>query len=158
MENRLFAQKATISTAVSAFGAALGWKGILLIVWVVAMALDYLSGSMAASKRGQWSSKTARQGLWHKGGMILVVLVAGLADLGVALACEYLQFGIQWPGAVLPLVLAWYIITELGSILENAVLLGANVPTWLTKLLKISMKKVEAVGGSLTDEEDAQNE
>lgn len=158
MEQKLLTTKAIITTAVSAFGAVLGWKGMLLIVWVAAMALDYLSGSMAACKRGQWCSAVARQGLWHKGGMILVVLVAGLADLGVVLACEYLQFGIQWPGAVLPLVLTWYIITELGSILENAVLLGANVPAWLTKLLKISMKKVDAVGGSLTDEEGTDNE
>ena len=32
---------------------------------------------------------------------------------------------ITWPGMILPLVLAWYIITELGSILENAIKLGA---------------------------------
>ena len=37
---------------------------------------------------------------------------------------------------LLPMVLAWYILTELGSILENALALGAKVPVWLVKLLK----------------------
>ena len=36
---------------------------------------------------------------------------------------------------VLPVILVWYIFTELGSIAENATDLGAPVPAWLTKLL-----------------------
>ena len=48
------------------------------------MALDYLTGSMAAAKEGQWSSARAREGIWHKCGMIVVVLVAAGADLLLA--------------------------------------------------------------------------
>ncbi len=40
----------------------------------------------------------------------------------------YIPIGIQWPGIIMPLVLAWYIITELGSILENAVKMGGKGP------------------------------
>ena len=36
---------------------------------------------------------------------------------------------------VLPVILVWYIFTELGSIAENATAMGAPVPAWLTKLL-----------------------
>ena len=36
---------------------------------------------------------------------------------------------------VLPVILVWYIFTELGSIAENATDMGAPVPAWLTKLL-----------------------
>lgn len=150
----------TVKTAIVAFftamGAFLGWKGVMLVAWVGAMALDYISGTAAALKDGQWCSATARQGLWHKGGMILVVVVSAIADAVMVLIVEYVPIGIQWPGIILPLVLAWYIITELGSILENAVKLGANVPAWLVKLLKASANLVETAGeGTMGDKDHA---
>lgn len=137
----------TVKTAMTAFlttmGAFLGWKGILLLAWAAVMALDYLSGTMAACKAGNWSSATARDGLWHKGAMILVVTVAAIADAVMVLMVEYVPIGLQWPGLLLPLVLAWYILTELGSILENAVEMGANVPGWLVRLLKTGVNLVD---------------
>lgn len=146
MNERLTAIKAAIAAAVTAMGTFLGWKGIMAIVWVIAMALDYISGTAAACKAGDWSSATAREGLWHKGGMILVVVVAAIADGIMDVICANLPLGLVWPGIILPLVLAWYIITEMGSILENAAKLGANIPAWLTKLLKASLRAVEAAG------------
>ncbi len=144
MGNKLTAWKAALAAGLSALGAFLGWKGILALVWVAAMATDYLSGSAAACKRGEWSSALAREGLWHKGGMILVVLAGALADVAVAAACQNLAVFPDWPELVLPLVLVWYILTELGSILENAVKLGAAVPGWLVKLMKVSQAAVDA--------------
>lgn len=108
------------------------------------MALDYLSGTMAACRAGEWSSAVARDGLWHKGGMILVVVVAAVADGAMAVLCDNLPLEMAWPGVVLPLVLAWYILTELGSILENAVKMGAAVPPWLVKLLKAGLDAVDS--------------
>ena len=70
----------------------------------------------------------------------------------------YIPIGIQWPGIIMPLVLAWYIITELGSILENAVKMGANVPGWLVKLLKASANIVEAAGGKAAEPEYSETE
>lgn len=146
MNDKLVAIKAAIAAAITAIGAFLGWKGIMLIVWVAAMALDYLTGTLAACKGGEWSSGVAREGLWHKGGMIAVVVVAAIADWVMVIIAEYIPIGIHWPGIVLPLVLAWYIITELGSILENAVKMGAKVPEWLVKLMKASAKIVDSAG------------
>lgn len=152
----------TVKTAIVAFftamGAFLGWKGVMLVAWVAVMALDYISGTAAALKDGEWCSATARQGLWHKGGMILVVVVSAIADAVMVLIVEYVPIGIQWPGIILPLVLAWYIITELGSILENAVKLGANVPAWLVKLLKASANLVEAAGEGTIGENNHHDE
>jgi len=137
----------TVKTAIAAFitamGAFLGWKGVMLLTWAAVMGLDYLSGTMAACKAGQWASGTAREGLWHKGAMILVVTVAAIADAVMVVMVEYVPLGLQWPGVLLPLVLAWYILTELGSILENAVEMGANVPGWLVKLLKTGVNIVD---------------
>lgn len=156
MNENLVTIKTAIVAGCTALGAFLGWKGVMLIAWVAVMALDYLSGTMAACKAGEWCSSTARQGLWHKGGMILVVAVSAIADAVMVVIVEYVPIGIQWPGIILPLVLAWYIITELGSILENAVKMGANVPAWLVKLLKASAKIVEAAGDSATDKDNTE--
>ena len=146
MENNLMAFKAAMATFITAIGAFLGWQGIMALVWVCCMAIDYLTGTAAACHDGQWSSKTAREGLWHKGGMIIVVIVAAIADGIMAVICGRIPIGIEWPVLILPLVLAWYIITELGSILENAVKMGAPVPEWLIKLLKASAKIVDDAG------------
>lgn len=147
MENDLMGFKASIAAFFSALGAFLGWQGIMAMVWVAAMALDYITGTAAACYTGQWCSRTAREGLWHKGGMIVVVIVAAIADGAMTVICANLPLEMVWPGLVLPLVLAWYIITELGSILENAVKMGANVPEWLVKLLKAGLNAVDQAGG-----------
>ena len=134
MEDKLMGIKAAFAAVCSGLASFLGWQGFMALVWVAAMALDYLSGSAAACKAGKWSSAEARTGLWHKGGMILVVCVAAISDLPLQM---------DWPARVLPLVLGWYILTELGSILENAVKLGAHVPGWLVKLLQAGKEAME---------------
>ena len=146
MEDNLMGFKASIVAFFTALGAFLGWQGIMAVVWVCAMALDYITGTAAACYAGEWCSKTARAGLWHKGGMIVVVIVAAIADIIMAVICANIPIGFQWPVIVLPLVLAWYIITELGSILENAVKMGAPVPEWMVKLLKASLQFVDGAG------------
>ena len=154
MENNLMTFKAAIAAFFTALGAFLGWQGIMALVWVCCMAIDYITGTAAACHEGQWSSKTAREGLWHKGGMIVVVIVAAIADGIMAVICGRIPIGIEWPVLILPLVLAWYIITELGSILENAVKMGALVPEWLVKLLKAGLKAVDDAGeGAATEKE-----
>ena len=147
MNENVLAMKAAIVAFFSAIGALLGWKGIMVLAWVLLMALDYLTGTFAAMKAGEWCSKKAREGVWHKCGAIIVVLVSAIADGVMLVICGNIPvFTITWPGILLPMILAWYIITELGSILENAVNLGANPPAWLTKILAVSLKAVESAG------------
>ena len=148
MEKTMIAGKAAMAAALSAALSFLGWKGILAICWLTVMALDYVSGTAAAMKDGSWQSCRARTGLWHKCGMIFAVTVAAIADGAMTVVLGNIPvLGIQWPGALLPLVLAWYILTELGSILENAVKLGAAVPRWLTGLLKAGRDAVDKSAG-----------
>lgn len=159
MENYLTKIKIGIAAFFTALSALLGWQGIMALVWVIAMAIDYITGTAAAVKTKEWSSAVARQGLWHKGGMIVVVIVAFIADCAMAIICEHIPIGLEWTSIVLPLVLAWYIVTELGSVLENAVKMGANVPSWMVKLLKIGLKAIDDAGEKLEGEtagEDAQ--
>lgn len=154
MENGLMNFKGAVAAFFTIISAFLGWQGVMIVVWVVAMLLDYISGSAAAAKNGEWCSATAREGLWHKGGMILVVLVAGVADLIMGIICQHLPLDMIWPVLILPVVLAWYILTELGSILENAVKMGAPIPAWLIKLLKVGINVINRKGEALQAEEE----
>ena len=149
-----------IKTAVAAAAGLLtglwGWLGWLVVGWIFCMVLDYVTGSMAAAKEGEWSSARAREGIWHKCGMFVVVIVAAGADLLIEIVLTnlpVLALPIQYPGLVCPVVLVWYIVTELGSMAENAAVMGAPVPQWLVKLLAMSKDMVDQAGDKLDGEE-----
>ena len=148
--------KAALVAFAGAFSAAFGWLGWLILAWVGCMVLDWISGSAAAAAQGNWSSAVARAGIWHKAGMIVVVLVAAVADCVLGMAVEHLPaLGIEYTVLVLPVILVWYIFTELGSIAENATDMGAPVPAWLTKLLAAGKQLAEQQLDLPDDPDDA---
>ena len=143
------ALKAGLAAIIGAFTAFWGWLGWLAAAWIALMALDYLTGTLAAAKTGNWSSKAAREGIWHKMGELVVVIVATLGDRVLVIVVEHLpvvSFSLPGSGLLLPLVLVWYCITELGSIAENAADMGAPVPEWLLKLLEAGRRVVDEAG------------
>ena len=149
----MLAVKAAITAALGAFSAFWGWLGWLIAAWVVLMALDYITGTAAAMKNGEWASHTAREGIWHKMGEVVVVIIAAFADGLLSIIMEQLpmvEIALPEIGLLLPLVLVWYAITELGSIAENAQRMGAPIPAWLVKLMANGKEVVDAAGGKLT--------
>lgn len=147
MKETMLGWKAALGAFLGAFGAAIGWKGLMLLAWAALMLLDYMTGTFAAMKNGEWSSARAREGAWHKCGAIIVMVVSAIADGIMLVICGNIPLlEMEWPGVLLPMIAAWYILTELGSILENAVKLGANPPAWLTKILAVSVKAVNNAG------------
>ena len=156
MEKTINQIKAAVAGLLGLLTGLWGWLGWLVVGWAACMVLDYLTGSMAAAKEGEWSSARAREGIWHKCGMIVVVLVAAGADLLIEVVLTnlpVLALPIQYPGLVCPVVLVWYIVTELGSMAENAAIMGAPVPKWLVKLLAMSKDVVDQAGDKLDGEE-----
>lgn len=137
--------KAGISTAL-AFGTALfGWVGWTVMIWLAAMLLDYLTGSLAAICLGEWKSSVARQGLWHKLGSIAAVLVAALCDIALGVVADKLTgIPFSYPDCLItPAVTVWYIFTELGSVIENADRLGAPMPDFLRRHIAELRKRAE---------------
>lgn len=146
-------------TAVIAFGTALfGWIGWLVVVWVVCMVLDYLSGTFAAIKRGAWKSSIARQGLWHKLGGILAVCVAALCDIAINVVVGQFGGAFEYHGYITPIVVLWYIFTELGSIIENAAMLSDNVPPFLKRLIDKFKKTAEDTGDNIANTDNKKDE
>lgn len=134
--NKVNEIKAIVAVILSAISALLGWQGILVLIWVGAMVLDYITGSAAAMQAGEWSSKVARAGLRHKGGSIAIALVAAMMDIAIQqLNTATAGFNLPWDGLIVfPVVIMWFILTEFGSIVENAIKCGAPCPAWLPKI------------------------
>ena len=153
MNEKITAAKAVATATLGVLSAHMGWRTIMVLVWVVLMALDYISGTIAARQSGTWKSEKARDGIWHKAGMVLVVLVCAIADMVMVTVCKNLPndvLAIDWPVVIFPMVTIWYILTEIGSVIENAIVMGAPVPAWLPKIIDATVHVVDAAGAQAT--------
>ena len=145
--------KAAMAGLVGLLTGLWGWMGWLAFGWVICMGLDYLSGSAAASRAGAWRSAKARDGIWHKAGMVFVVAVAGICDLvlRVMLAnIPMVALPFEYKCVLTPMILVWYIVEELGSVAENAAAMGAPVPKWLVGMLASVQETVDKAGEQAT--------
>lgn len=147
--------KLAVAALCGAVTAVFGWLGWLVILFAACMALDWVTGSIAGTKRAGWSSAAARAGLAHKGGMIVIVLASGACDGLLYLILNNipaLRLPFEYDALICPLVLCWYVVTELGSICENAARLGAPLPGFLQKILAVLRGAAESAGETLAGE------
>ena len=147
--------KAALTALCAALTALWGWFGWVVVAWIGFMFIDYATGSAAALRAGEWSSKTARDGIWHKLGSVAAVIVAGILDVVIGHLLGNVP-GVELPFTytvlLSPLVVVWYILTEAGSIIENAGALGAPIPAWLSKMIAALEQKVDDTGNSINNE------
>ena len=138
--------KAAVTGVIAFLTALWGWTGWAIIVWLSCILLDYFAGSLAARKENNWSSDIARAGLWHKLGEIFAVMVSALCDIAltVILKGTGIDIGIDVGPLVTPVVLLWYILTEIGSVIENCGRLGAPVPKWFKEYVERHKNAIEA--------------
>ena len=151
-ENPLLHIKTTLTAALGLLTALWGWFGWLVVLWAALMLADWLIGSAAAAKEGRWSSAKLREGAWHKGGQVVVVCVALVADwlIGTLLG-NLVELPFSYGVLLGPLVIVWYVIGELGSLAEHAITMGAPYPAWLPKILEAGKSAVDKVGEELAD-------
>lgn len=149
--------KAAIAAVCTAVTVLWGRFGLVVVIWIGFMAIDYFTGSAAALRAGEWSSKAARDGIWHKVGSIVAVIVAALMDIVIRHLTTNVP-GVELPFtySVLlgPLVVIWYLLTEAGSIIENVGDLGAPVPKWLSKMIAALESKVNDAGDSIAGDDE----
>lgn len=152
--------KAALSAALGLLTALWGWFGWLVIAWIGAMVIDYLTGTAAAMKDGEWASETARNGLWHKAGCVAAVAIAGILDLVIGQLLGNMGDALPFHYSVMlcPLVVTWYILTEAGSIVENAGKMGAPVPKWLKSAIALFRTQVDTVADPAGEEMDGDHD
>lgn len=143
-KNESIGIQAIISAALAAFASYLGALAVPIIVLMVMMIIDYLSGMSAAWLEGTLSSKLGAKGIVKKVGyMALIVVAMGVDYLicsGISAASLDLPYT-MWFGLI---VAVWLIINEMISILENLKKLGVPMPVFLEKIvnrLKITVDK-----------------
>ncbi|MPM02096.1 hypothetical protein SDC9_48341 [bioreactor metagenome] len=149
--------KAAVACCVAALTALWGWFGWFVVALCACMLLDYAIGSAAAVKNGEWSSKVAREGLWHKLSIIVAVAAACILDLVVGMVVNNIpsvELPFVYSALFAPLVIAWYILTELGSILENTGKLGAPQPAWFKKAIAAIQSGVDSAGDKIIQNDD----
>ena len=61
MNETMLAIKAAVVGFFSLLGTFLGWKGVMFGFWVVAMAIDWVTGTYAARKTGEWTAPLQKQ-------------------------------------------------------------------------------------------------
>ena len=87
--------------------------GIIFGVVFALMVLDFISGTVVALAKGDWNSKTMRQGLLHKCSLLLCVALGVVLDFGQ----HYLDLGISIP--VYQSICVYIALMEAGSTTEN---------------------------------------
>lgn len=118
--------KSVFAAVCAFFGFLFGDRNGLMIALIVLIALDYLSGVIAAIVEKRLSSEVGAKGIAKKVFMLLIVAVANIVDINVI-----------GEGHVLKSVtVLFYIANECISLIENAGRLGVPVPNKLMEVLE----------------------
>lgn len=154
---KIYAVQGFLAAVTASFTAKMDVLFWVLILFIAAMVVDFLSGMAASAKEAidnsedttkGWSSKKGTLGIIKKFGYILVVAVAIAVDLLIYKVAGYLNFNMPGTTFFGLLVTVWFILNELLSIVENAGRMGViNIPTFLTKAIRVLKNKVDTEGG-----------
>lgn len=151
---KVYAAQGVLSFATASFAAKIGILYWILIVLVIVMVGDFISGMAASAKEAiehpedktkGWSSKKGKLGILKKFGYILVVGAAVVVDYLIYKVGAHLNF--QMPGSTFfsLLVAVWFILNELLSIAENAGRMGATgIPKFLISAIQVLKNKVDS--------------
>lgn len=144
------AVKLGVSTVFTAIAAAIGKIPIILILFMAAVALDYVTGWIKAKYFiKDWNSKTGLQGAIKKLMYFVMIGTAFLIGWGIREMGESVGINLEFA-----MLIGWYVtavmlINEFTSILENLyVIMPEKVPMWLIKTLKIADEKL---GNTIND-------
>ena len=116
-----------------AFICGLPWQ--LLIVYAILMAIDIISGVFEAFHNNDWSSKTMKQGLFKKGQEVMFIIAI--------FAMQYVALSVGIPVPLGSIIVGCFCVKEFGSIMENYIGMGNNVPDLIKNWFKITQDKIK---------------
>lgn len=143
MSNTFFNKVNVISLIVAGLSVELSiyFKKLLapLIIMLIAMAIDYITGLIKAYMQKELSSKKGMLGIFKKFAYILVVVVGIIADYLCKLFITEFDINFTFTIPIALLLAIWLTINELISILEN--LNAINIP--MPKFLQVLISKLK---------------
>ena len=135
--------KALFAVAIGGLAAYFREVAIPLIILIVVMIIDYISGMAKAWIKAELSSKVGLKGIIKKICYLLVVCVAAVVDWLITSGLQKVGINITVNYLIGVIVTIWLIINELISILENLSVVGVPLPPFLSAVvhkLKISVE------------------
>jgi toxin secretion/phage lysis holin len=104
----------------------------IIVVALIFMVLDIISGLIKAFQTGSYDSKLMRNGLYHKIAYIIIMLVG--ACLEFAITNPNFDPGFQVP--MFGVICGYIIVTEFFSILENVSAVNPAIGNFMSRWLK----------------------
>lgn len=112
--------------------------GKVFIILVAIMAIDYITGIISAIVNHNLNSRRGAKGIWKKIAYILGILLAFAVDYLISTVTSYnTRFACSF------LIMAWYGVNEVLSILENLTEIGVPFPEFLTARLEQFRNKID---------------
>lgn len=111
---------------------------MIYVITCAFIALDFITGMIKAISQGSFKSSYMRQGLFHKSGELLCIILGVLIEY----AEQYLDLGINIPVAAA--ICTYIVLMEIGSALENIGVINPElVPAKLRGIIGIGKEDCE---------------
>lgn len=144
--------KVAIVAVLAGLTAVWGWVGWLFIMFIFLSIIDVITGSIAAGRNTNWKSQRMGVGIIGKFGNFFVAVVSLSLDFTVGQIIPHIiALPFEYKTVIFPVVVAWYCVKELGSIIENAHGMGAILPSWLQSVMQVCETGIDSVGDKILD-------
>lgn len=151
MKSSYPALQGAITVAISWISARLGILFFPVVILMLMMVIDYITGMLASQKEAiehpedpdvGWSSRKGVLGIIKKVGYVCIIVVAVSLDHIILQAAAPL--GLDVPRGIFGLIVTiWFVLNEMLSIVENVGRMGAAVPPWLAKCVASLKDKID---------------
>lgn len=152
MEKYVVPVQMFLAAAGAWISAKLGVLYPVLVILMIMMILDYITGMLASKKEALehpdekgygWSSKKGAQGIIKKVGYLCVIAVAMVVDYIILHVAVAIGITVSVKAFFALLVAVWYVLNELLSIIENSGRMGAQVPEWLCRYIEVLKEAID---------------
>ena len=124
-----------VSAVITGLLYYLGIVAVPIIILIIAMIIDYVTGMMSAWLNSELSSKKGIKGIVKKVSYLALVAVAMIVDWLIFQGLQQINVDLNYSVFFAILVTVWLIINELISVLENLSRMGVPIPNFLKKLI-----------------------
>ena len=151
MQSKDFLQQTFISAVITGLLYYLGIVAVPIIILIVAMIIDYVTGMLSAWLNAELSSKKGIKGIVKKVSYLALVAVAMIVDWLIFQGLQQINVDLHYSVFFAILVTVWLIINELISVLENLSRMGVPIPNFLKKLIDRLKNTVDDRGDDKND-------
>ena len=151
MQSKDFLQQTFVSAVITGLLYYLGIVAVPIIILIVAMIIDYVTGMLSAWLNSELSSKKGIKGIVKKVSYLALVAVAMIVDWLIFQGLQQINVDLNYSVFFAVLVAVWLIINELISVLENLSRMGVPIPNFLKKLIDRLKNTVDEKGDDKND-------